>query len=232
MAFQVTVQYPNGQLLTFPFEKNEVYCGRAQGNDIRLAHSFVSSRHFRIRQQESRFYVEDVGSTNGTLLNGQNIEAHIPQPITPDDVIQLGSLEIRVASIVEATIIERISRPLPAGQEVVERLASRQSTAPIEGPTGDEPAPLWQIQTGMIRQQSAGIRIDDQSVSFPRREANEGASSYPRPGFEERIRRAPAPETQARQEIELSVPWGTLSQMLGGVLLLAAIGLMLIVLFL
>jgi hypothetical protein len=231
MAFQVTVQYPNGQVLTFPFEKHEVYCGRAQGNDIRLAHSFVSSRHFRIRQQEGRFFVEDVGSTNGTLLNGQPIEAHIPQPITPDDAIQLGSLEIRIASIVEATIIERISRPLPAGPEA-ERLASRPSAAPVEGPSGDEPAPLWQIQTGMIRQQSAGIHIDDQAVSFPRRDANIAATTYDRPGFEERIRRPAAAEAPQRQEVELSVPWGTVSQILGGALLLAAVGLMVIVLFL
>jgi predicted component of type VI protein secretion system len=229
MAFQVTVQYPNGQVLTFPFEKQEVYCGRAQGNDIRLAHSFVSSRHFRIRQQEGRYFVEDVGSTNGTLLNGQTIEAHVPQPITPDDTIQLGSLEIRLSTIVEATIIERISRPLPSGPEA-ERLASRPSAMPVEGPVDDEPAPLWQIQTGMIRQQSAGIRIDDQSVSFPRREAS-ASVGHARPGFEERIQRR-APDPTPRPEVTVALPWGTVSQVLGGVLLLLAIGLMLIVLFL
>jgi predicted component of type VI protein secretion system len=231
MAFQVTVQYPNGQVLTFPFEKHEIYCGRAQGNDIRLAHSFVSSRHFRIRQQDGRYFVEDVGSTNGTLLNGQTMEAHIPQPITPDDAIQLGSLEIRLSPIVEATIIERISKPLPAGPEM-DRLASRPAAMPVEGPADDEPAPLWQIQTGMIRQQSAGIRIDDQSVSVPRREASAAASTLQRPGFEERIRRAPAAPAPARSAVEVTMPWGTVSQVLGGVLLLAAIGLMLIVLFL
>ena len=230
MAFQVTVQYPNGQMLTFPFEKNEVYCGRAQGNDIRLAHSFVSSRHLRIRQQDGRFYVEDVGSTNGTLLNGQTLEANIPQPITPEDAIQLGSLEIRLAPIVEATIIERISRPLPSGPEA-ERLASRPNAQPVEGPEGDGPAPLWQIQTGMIRQQSAGIRIDDQAVSVPRREAAAAVTGFHRPNFEERIRR-PAAEPPPRSEFEVSLPWGTVSQVLGGVLLLVAVSLMLIVLFL
>jgi predicted component of type VI protein secretion system len=230
MAFQITVQYPNGQLLTFPFEKQEVYCGRAQGNDIRLAHSFVSSRHFRIRQQDGRYFVEDVGSTNGTLLNGQSIEAHVPQPFTPDDAIQLGSLEIRLSPIVEATIIERISRPLPTAPEM-ERLASRPSAVPVEGPEGDGPAPLWQIQTGMIRQQSAGIHIDDQSVSVPRHEGNAAVTGFHRPGFEERIRR-PAVEPPARQQITVDLPWGTVSQVLGGVLLLAAVGLMLIVVFL
>ena len=227
MAFQVTVTYPNGQVLTFPFEKHEVYCGRAQGNDIRLAHGFVSSRHFRIRQQDGRFFVEDVGSTNGTLLNGQAMEAHIPQSLTPDDRIQVGTLEIRLAPIVEATIIERISRPFPSGDEAL-RLASRPAAAAVTPPESDEPAPLWQIQTGMIRQQTGGIRIDDQSVSVPRVDS---VTAFQQPGFEERIRRPPA-ASQPSREVALSVPWGTLSQLLGGLLLLAALGVLAIVLLL
>lgn len=227
MAFQITVTYPNGQVLTFPFEKHEVYCGRAQGNDIRLAHSFVSSRHFRVRQQDGRFFVEDVGSTNGTLLNGQTMEPHIPQSFTPDDRIQVGTLEIRLAPIVEATIIERISRPFPTGDEAL-GLAGRPAAAAVVPPETDEPAPLWQIQTGMIRQQTGGIRIDDQSVSVPRGDA---VTSFQQPGFEERIRR-PAATAPAAREVAFSVPWGTLSQVLGGALLLAALGVLVIVLLL
>ena len=225
MAFQVTVTYPNGQVLTFPFEKHEIYCGRAEGNDIRLAHGFVSSRHFRIRQQDGRCFVEDVGSTNGTVFNGQAMEAHIPQPLTPDDRIQVGTLEIRLQPVVDATIIERISRPFPAGEEAL-RMAGRPAAAAVTAPEGDEPAPLWQIQTGMIRQQTGGIRIDDQSVSVPRGEA---VTSFQQPGFEERIRR-PGPTARPAREVTVTVPWGTLSQVLGGALLLAALGVLVIVL--
>src|SRR5690606_29385943 len=103
---------------------------------------------------------------------------------------------------------------------------------PVEGPPGDAPAPLWQIQTGMIRQQSAGIRIDDQSVSVPRREASAAVTGFHRPDFEERIRRAPAVEAPRRVAEVSAVPWGTLSQVLGGLLLVAALGLMGIVLLL
>ena len=78
----------------------------------------------------------------------------------------------------------------------------------------------------MIRQQTGGIRIDDQSVSVPRGEA---VTSFQQPGFEERIRRSPAAAQPAR-EVSVSLPWGTLSQVLGGALLLAALGVLVIVL--
>ena len=54
----------------------------------------------------------------------------------------------------------------------------------------------------MIRQQSAGIRIDHQAVSVPRREAA-ASVGYQRPGFEERIHRR-APEA-AREYVGFAV---------------------------
>ncbi|HVS01990.1 MAG TPA: FHA domain-containing protein [Thermoanaerobaculia bacterium] len=224
MSFQLSIRYPNGQVVNFPFEKDEVYCGRAQGNDIRLAHGFVSTRHFRIWQRNGRFFVEDVGSTNGTLLNGQALEAHVPQVMGPDDVIQVGSLEVRLDPIVDATVIERVSRPLPVGEPHVPPTARPR----VEAPDDDAPAPMWQLQTGMIRQQKTGIRIDDQSVSIPRREMVGG---FQQPGLEERIaRRRPQPAAP-RSTSSFTLDWGTLSQILGAALLLTALGVLAVVLF-
>src|SRR5687768_18605883 len=139
MAYQVTVQYPNGQQLTFKFEKDTVYFGRNEGNDIRLAHSYISGRHFMIQQQRGAFFVQAVGSTNGTLVNGQQLEAQTPQPLHLGDVIQVGPLEIRLEPIVEATIIEK----LPSA------VVRRPELPPPAPPTvyqevpEDEPSPMW-----------------------------------------------------------------------------------------
>lgn len=134
MAYQIIVHYPNGQQLNFKFEQDTVYFGRLEGNDIRLAHSYVSGRHFMVQQRGSSFYVSDVGSTNGTLVNGQQIEAQTPQPLGLGDVIQVGPLEIRVEPIVEATVIEKtpsrlFNAPAPAAMAGHQAASAEPSAA-------------------------------------------------------------------------------------------------------
>ena len=48
---------------------------------------FISARHFRIYYAGGQWYIEDLGSTNGTLLNGQQIKGKGPLPLKPGDVI-------------------------------------------------------------------------------------------------------------------------------------------------
>jgi|GEM_PF-2391844 len=48
---------------------------------------FISAKHFRIYYAGGQWYVEDLGSTNGTLLNGHQIKGRGPQPLKPGDVI-------------------------------------------------------------------------------------------------------------------------------------------------
>lgn len=63
-----------------------------RGNvEIRLEDPFASGRHARLERQGGVVVLEDLGSTNGTYLNGEPLRG--PQPLHPGDRIQIGDSE-------------------------------------------------------------------------------------------------------------------------------------------
>jgi predicted component of type VI protein secretion system len=69
----------------------DLLLGRGDQVDIRLEDPFASSRHARIVRQGELAVIEDLGSTNGTLLNGEPLRG--PQPLHPGDRIRIGDSE-------------------------------------------------------------------------------------------------------------------------------------------
>jgi len=70
--------------------------GRKADNDFQVPDSYVSGRHGQIEVTEHGVYLTDLGSSNGTFLNGAKLAPNMRTEISPDDVIRLGSLEYRV----------------------------------------------------------------------------------------------------------------------------------------
>ncbi|MBA3532518.1 MAG: FHA domain-containing protein [Ardenticatenales bacterium] len=71
--------------------------GRELSSDIIIADSYASSKHARIeRHSDGRFWLVDVGSSNGTLLNGQQVRANDPIPLDPGDVISIGKVQLKM----------------------------------------------------------------------------------------------------------------------------------------
>jgi hypothetical protein len=60
----------------------------------------VSRMHASIRIREGAVSITDLGSANGTRINGRQISAHIPYPIKNGDILTLGKLKIQL--LVEA----------------------------------------------------------------------------------------------------------------------------------
>lgn len=56
----------------------------------------VSRMHARLQFHESRLTVTDLGSANGTRLNGRPITSHIPYPLNHEDVLTLGKFKIQI----------------------------------------------------------------------------------------------------------------------------------------
>jgi hypothetical protein len=58
--------------------------------------SGVSRRHCKIHRQGPTYFIEDAGSSNGTLLNGLSLIAFLPHELKHGDEIQLGQIKIEV----------------------------------------------------------------------------------------------------------------------------------------
>ena len=67
--------------------------GRSNGADIRVDDPFASSAHARIFTRGDFMYVEDMGSTNGTYLNGRELRS--AERLKMADVIRIGDSEYR-----------------------------------------------------------------------------------------------------------------------------------------
>jgi pSer/pThr/pTyr-binding forkhead associated (FHA) protein len=68
--------------------------GRSAQNDIQLQRDeYASSSHARLEPRRDGVWVEDVGSTNGTYLNG--IRLTRPKRLSPGDVVRIGETELR-----------------------------------------------------------------------------------------------------------------------------------------
>jgi len=66
----------------------EAVLGREEETDISVRDPEVSRRHARISWQGDSHYVEDLGSTNGTFLNGSLVTS--PQPLRSGDTVGIG----------------------------------------------------------------------------------------------------------------------------------------------
>lgn len=71
-----------------------VVIGRSPGADIVIGDDFVSSRHARVFQRGNEVVIEDLGSTNGTIVNGERLR--VPEALRPGDSIDIGQVRLEV----------------------------------------------------------------------------------------------------------------------------------------
>jgi len=68
--------------------EGEIIIGRAQECAVSLDDEFASNLHAKIYRVEGRYYVEDLGSTNGTYVNGRRI--NYPTELRGGDRVKIG----------------------------------------------------------------------------------------------------------------------------------------------
>jgi DNA-binding winged helix-turn-helix (wHTH) protein len=79
---------------SYPLVNGENIVGRGAGSNILIAHHAVSRRHARITVSPSEIVIEDLGSTNGTFVDGSKVVGRTA--IMPASVIVFGTVGARV----------------------------------------------------------------------------------------------------------------------------------------
>ena len=72
----------------YPLEAPEIVIGRDASNIISINDAEISRKHAKLTLQNSTYLLQDLGSTNGTFINGQRITT--PQELKPGDSVTLG----------------------------------------------------------------------------------------------------------------------------------------------
>ncbi|MFK7985772.1 MAG: FHA domain-containing protein [Sandaracinaceae bacterium] len=73
-------------------DKPTITIGRAPGNDLTLPHPSVSGQHAQIsKQADGKFQIRDLGSTNGTYVNGQRVQMAVAGP---GDRVTIGAVTL------------------------------------------------------------------------------------------------------------------------------------------
>ncbi|MEO8553987.1 MAG: sigma 54-interacting transcriptional regulator, partial [Kofleriaceae bacterium] len=104
-------------------EDADVVVGRAASSDIPIDHESVSRRHAILRRRADRITIEDLGSRNGTLVNGVAIDS--VRRLTAGDVIAVGPM----TAIVATSSAARNSRQVATTDELDARLESEVDRA-------------------------------------------------------------------------------------------------------
>ena len=86
----------DGQTTTFPLDRERITLGRSSANELSYPDDIgLSRQHLALSGRDGKWTVEDLGSKNGTLLNGVRIEKKMP--FQPGDRVSAGHLTIEFA---------------------------------------------------------------------------------------------------------------------------------------
>ena len=93
---KIELKFKDKVLKQIETDKNEITIGRSANNDIQIDNLAVSTKHARIIKRPGHYTVEDLKSTNGTLLNDKQIQK---ANLSPNDIVTIGKHNLQIKSL-------------------------------------------------------------------------------------------------------------------------------------
>ncbi len=159
----------------FALNKAILTIGRGSECDIMLPDGSISRKHTQIIRQELGWYVQDLGSLNGTAINGQRLSA--PQRLEDGDTLTVGDLPFLYFASSPA------EESLPSGMPPTEALseASQEDARAIEERTTATPTRALAPKTPTVplhgREQGGGrLRLPTRPLAQPSEETENTAA--------------------------------------------------------
>jgi pSer/pThr/pTyr-binding forkhead associated (FHA) protein len=122
---QLIMTTATGETTYVPLKPNENTLGRAPQNDIVIDSPQASRVHAVIIVEPAFVTIRDLGSRNGTFVNGDRIRTQL---LAQDDIIRLGDCEIRFASADQE--FSQVEAPRAPTQGLLVDLDSKDNDAP------------------------------------------------------------------------------------------------------
>src|SRR5512146_3452468 len=124
---------------TYSLEGDQLVIGRDSSSNIAINDAEVSRKHARLNYQGGKYVIEDLGSTNGTFVNGQRLVS--PVVLKSGDVISLGEQIVLMYEVLMPDVGETVMSPRRSAPISQPRPAPMQRPAPPPQPPYYTPLP-------------------------------------------------------------------------------------------
>ena len=151
-AFKLTIRQGPKPNQVFDLDKDVLSLGREAGNDLIIEDPQISRRHACLTRQGNSYRLEDLGSTNGTFVNGSRVST--PVLLANGDLIGLAdtvvlAVQVPVASDAGQTLVGHatgaeatsVAPPVAAAPKPPPQLVPPAAYLPVIAPLQDTPAP-------------------------------------------------------------------------------------------
>src|SRR5438445_156235 len=122
MDYELVIVRGRGASSTIKLGDGVTTVGRQDECQLRIKSSQVSRKHCEIFEKKGLLLVKDLGSSNGTFVNGKRLQE--PRVLEPGDELTIGQVKLKVAKIGEAPPTRAKPAMKPGDTAVVEALTA------------------------------------------------------------------------------------------------------------